>query len=274
MEKLSEDDIQIVIEAFKENSDYDFSDYSVKSFTRRIEKLVADNRTTAEDLAIKISSNPTFLEKCAKDITVNTTELFRDPQIWIKIKNEIIPKYKYENEINVWHAGASTGQEVFSLLILFKENGLFKKVNSFATDLNQRVLDVASSGKYKYREIDEYIDNFNETFINDKIKPNLEDYLEISRKRSMIKVRPEIFKKPVFQKHDLVSLHNPFEKKFHIIMCRNVLIYFNHELQNRIFEFFHKNMHPGGTLVIGRHEGILGEIGSEFNKYGTIYVKK
>ncbi len=275
MEQLSEKHVNDFIEAVKGHSDYDFSEYSIKSFTRRLEKMTGDNKTDMTGLINKITSNKTFLEKIIKDITVNTTELFRDPQIWQKINTDILPKYKDEPEINIWHAGVSTGQEVFSMLILLDAAGLYEKSNVYATDLNTDVLDVAKTGKYKYREIDEYISNFNEAFKGSKKGvPPLKKYLDISKKRSMIKVKSTLFNKPIFKKHDLVSLKNPFDIKYHIICCRNVLIYFNHELQNRIFENFHKSMHKGGTLVIGRHEGILGEIGSEFDKYGTIYIKK
>ncbi len=275
MEQLSEKDVMDFINAVKNYSDYDFSEYSIKSFTRRLEKLTMDNNTDIEGLIRKISNNQVFLEKIIKDITVNTTELFRDPQIWQKINKDILHKYKNEDQINVWHAGSSTGQEVFSMLILLESAGLFEKTNVYATDLNTDVIDVAKSGKYKYREIDEYINNFNTAFEGSKTEtPPLKKYLDISKKRSMIKVKSFLFNKPIFKKHDLVSLTNPFDVKYHIICCRNVLIYFNHELQNRIFENFHKSMHQGGTLIIGRHEGILGEIGSEFEKYGTIYIKK
>lgn len=275
MTQVTEQDLQLFIDAISENSDYDFEDYSVKSFTRRIEKLLSDNRTDIDGLVKKVTNSSSFLEKTVKNITVNTTELFRDPQIWVKIKNDIIERYSNEPEINIWHAGSSTGQEVFSLLILMHHLGLYDKINSFGTDLNTDVLNVARSGKYKYREIDEYINNFEETFYDCKKKPKLENYIEINNKKSLIKIKPFIFEKPIFTKHDLVTLKNPYEdKKYHMILCRNVLIYFNHDLQNQIFEMFYDNLVPGGTLIIGRHEGILGEIGNKFEKHGTIYIKK
>lgn len=270
---VTNDEITAFVEAVKNASDYDFSEYSIKSFTRRLEKLTGDYRMTVDDIIKKIQVNKPFLEELVKNITVNTTEIFRDPEIWVTIKNDIIRKYQHENPINIWHAGASTGQEVYTMLILLKQAGLFNNANVYGTDLNSDVLDVAISGKYKYREIDEYIKNFNETFVEPG-KYDLTDYLEISRKRSLMKVKPFLLDKAIFSKHDLTSLVNPFDKKFHIIFCRNVLIYFNHELQNKIFEFFLDNLVSGGTLIIGKHEGILGDIGARFQKYGTIYVKK
>jgi chemotaxis protein methyltransferase CheR len=245
----------------------------VKSFTRRVEKIVQDNHLSLPALLDKLKNNRSFLEQTVKDITVNTTEIFRDPEIWQTIRKEILPRYKDEPFINIWHAGASTGQEAFSLLILLKEAGLYEKANVYATDLNLDVLETAKSGKYKYREIDEYINNYTAAF-SDTTEPPMKNYIEISRLKSLIKVNPLLTGKPHYAKHDLTSCVNPFGIKFHIIMCRNVLIYFNHELQNSIFKFFHENMKEQGTLIIGRHEGILGEIGVKFDKHGTIYFKK
>ncbi len=269
----TQDDIRLFTEAVKQYSDYDFSDYSVKSFSRRVAKLSQDNKMTVRQIAERITVDEKFLERIVKDITVNTTEIFRDPVIWQSIRKTIIPRFQNEDFINIWHAGASTGQEVFSMLILLKQFDIFDKSKVFATDLNTDVLEVAASGVYKYREIDEYLDNYAEA-MEDLDVPPLTDYMDISRKRSTIKVKPFLTQKPTYQKHDLVTCTNPFDRKFHIIFCRNVLIYFNHELQNRIFESFYNSLVPGGALIIGKHEGILGEIGMKFQKFGTIYIKK
>jgi chemotaxis protein methyltransferase CheR len=271
--ELTQQEVELFIQVLRENSDYDFGNYSVKSFTRRVEKILNDHQTGLTALLEKLKNNRGFLEQTVKDITVNTTEIFRDPEIWQVIRKEIIPKYKDEPIINIWHAGSSTGQEVFSLEILLKEAGLFEKSNIYATDLNMDVLETAKSGKYKYREIDEYINNYTAAF-SDTAEPPMKDYIEISRLKSLIKIKPFLTEKPHYAKHDLTSCVNPFGVTFHIIMCRNVLIYFNHDLQNSIFRFFYENMKEKGTLIIGRHEGILGEIGAKFDKHGTIYFKK
>jgi len=188
--ELSQQEISLFINALKSCTEYDFSEYSIKSFTRRVEKLVTDNNLKITELIEKIRSNDEFLEKVVRDITVNTTELFRDPEIWRTIRTEIIPRYKDEPEINVWHAGCSTGQEIFSFLILINEFGLFNKTNVFASDLNSEVIEIAQSGKYKYREIDEYINNYTNAFLDTKMPP-MANYIDISRAKSLIKIRAE-----------------------------------------------------------------------------------
>ncbi len=274
MKELSPEEIRLFIDAVSANSDYDFSDYSVKSFTRRVQKLSADYRTDVSGLIKRLSEDSDFLETLVKDITVNTTEVFRDPAVWRILDREILPAYKDSFRINIWHAGVSTGQEVYTLLILLKHHGLFDKARVYASDLNSDVLEVAKSGKYKYREIDDYIKNFNETFKDSDILYKFDDYFKVSRGRNLIKVKSFLLDKVEYKKHDLTSLTNPFAVKYDLIFCRNVLIYFNHDLQNRVIKLFESSLFRGGALVIGKHEGILGSIADKFEKRGTIFIKK
>jgi len=274
---VTQKDVDLFIEAVKQKSTYDFSNYSVKSFTRRIDKILTDNNFDIFTLIKKINKSDKYLEEIVKEITVNTTELFRDPQMW-QIFADIIENYYRNNEkIKIWHAGCSTGQEVYSLLILMHQLNLFDKVEVYASDINEDVLEVARSGKYKYRDISEYIENYKEALkeLPEEMKKlDFSDYIEVNKRRDSIKIKPFLTEKPTFLKHDLVSNAPLFETDFDIIMCRNVLIYFNHDLQNKIFEFFHDNLKTDGSLVIGRHEGILGAIANKFKKKDTIYVKK
>ncbi len=274
---VTQKDVDLFIDAVKQKSTYDFSNYSVKSFTRRIDKILTDNNFDVFALIKKINKNDKYLEEIVKEITVNTTELFRDPQMWQVFTTIIENYYKSNKKIKIWHAGCSTGQEVYSLLILMHHLNLFDKVEVYASDINEDVLNVARSGKYKYRDISEYIENYN-TALKDlpaKMKKlEFSDYIDVNKRRDSIKIKSFLTEKPTFLKHDLVNHKDLFETDFDIIMCRNVLIYFNHDLQNKIFEFFHDNLKTDGSLVIGRHEGILGAIANKFKKKDTIYVKK
>lgn len=274
MEDLNEQEINSFLDAIKKVSDYNFEEYSIKSFTRRLQKILSDEKLDMDDLINKISSNKVFLEQIVKDITVNTTEIFRDPEIWTTINQTIIPKFKDEPNINIWHAGASTGQEVYTMLIMLKQHGIFDRSNVYASDINTDVLDVAKSGKYKYREIDEYIKNFNTTYGDNENKYDINDYFKISRIRNLMKVRSILLNKVQYKKHDLTTLTNPFSVKYNMLFCRNVLIYFNHKLQNKIFQTFYDSLKTGGVLIVGKHESMLGGISDKFEKKGTIYIKK
>ncbi len=274
MENLTPEEIQLFIKTVADHSNYDFSNYSTKSFTRRLEKIREDYNFPFPKLLEKISKKPQFTEEVVKKITVNTTEIFRNPEIWQTINKDIIPRYKDEENINIWHAAASTGQEAYTMLILLKQHNLYEKSRVYATDINSDVLKTAESGVYKHKDVNEYVHNFNETYKNTEIQPDINDYFKILRKRHTVKVKPFLLKKTQYRVHDLTKLTNPFEQKFHMIFCRNVLIYFNHELQDKIIQMFERSLVKGGTLVIGKHEDILGNVVNCFEKRGTIFIKK
>jgi chemotaxis protein methyltransferase CheR len=277
---VSAEEVSLFINTIKSVSDYDFSDYSEKSFCRRVEKLLGDYETDVMGLVKRVRTDKDFLEKVVKDITVNTTELFRDPTIWHTLRYRILPKLKDNNVINIWHAGCSTGQEVYSMMILLNELGLLDKSKIYATDINTDVIEAAKSGLYKFRFNIGYLDAFDKV-----IKENpynfdehrdvpYEKYFVIDKSKDSIKMNSFLREKPVFRKLDLVSGTNIFYTKFDIILCRNVLIYFNNELQNRVFELFHKSLFDGGYLVLGIHESMLGPMTSKFEKKGSNYRKK
>lgn len=273
-------DLLLFISTLKSVSSYDFSEYSDKSLKRRLAKVLIDYKVDLTGLLQQLKSNPPFLEQVVKDITVNTTELFRDPNIWQILKFNILPKFKNQQTINIWHAGCSTGQEVYSLLILLYELNLFDKAKVYGTDINSDVLQVARKGQYKYRFNINYLDNFDKA-----VKENpynyeafeeipYEKYFTIDKSKDLIKMNQFLLDKPVFKKHDLVKDGNIFYGKFDLILCRNVIIYFNYELQNKVFDLFHNNLYPSGYLLLGMHESILGPFSSRFDKMGHFYQKK
>jgi chemotaxis protein methyltransferase CheR len=278
--QVEQEDINRVIIAIKSNSDYDFSNYSIKSFTRRIEKTMFDFKLDLNGLMKNIKSSPEFIEELVKNITVNTTELFRDPKAWQSLRYRILNQFTDNRKINIWHAGCSTGPEVYSMLILLNELGLLDRANVFATDINEDVLEIAKTGEYTYRFNLEYFENFNKVIcenpFNLEIKNNIpySNYFEIDKKNDQIKVHEFLRKKPVWIKHDLVRETNVFNTKFDLILCRNVLIYFNTELQSKVFETFYQSLFRQGVLMIGIHESIIGPMTNSFIKSGLLYIKK
>jgi chemotaxis protein methyltransferase CheR len=273
--EIRDEEIREFIAALAGSSKYDFNDYSEKSFRRRMEKLVNDNHCSLADLMKKMKANPALLEKIVIDITVNTTEIFRDPKVWIELRDEIIPSFKNQDEIHVWHAGSSSGQEVYSFLMLMNELGLMEKTHSIGTDLNTDMLEEARKGVYKYRFIAEYLPNFDLVLNSDPSVPKIpyNKYMDIDEGRDTLKMKPFLTAKPTYQKHDLVKEGNNFGKQFDLILCRNVLIYFNNNLQNKVFEMFWQSLKPNGYLVIGLHESIMGPASVKFLKKNQHYRK-
>src|SRR5690554_6427198 len=136
---ITDQDLQYFVTTLKNSSKYDFSEYSDKSLKRRLQKVLTDFNLDITGLISAIINKPEFTEKIVKEITVNTTELFRDPQVWHTLRSRILPRFKNNKNINIWHAGCSTGQEVYSMMILLNEMGMLDKAKIFASDLNSDV---------------------------------------------------------------------------------------------------------------------------------------
>jgi chemotaxis protein methyltransferase CheR len=277
---VTNEDVQRFITAIKMSSAYDFADYSERSFKRRLEKLLIDNHMDINQLSLKVAKDKNFLEKVVKDITVNTTELFRDPEMWVTLKYQILPKLKKNKSIFIWHAGCSSGQEIYSMLILLSELDMFEQAKVFATDINTDILETAKKGTYKYRFNLGYLDNFDKVLkenpynFEDKKDVPYEKYFDIDKVKDTITMKQFLREKAVFRKHDLVKDSNIFYSKFDLILCRNVIIYFNNKLQNHVIELFNNSLYRDGYLILGAHESILGPIANNFDRIKGFYKKK
>jgi chemotaxis protein methyltransferase CheR len=276
---ITDQDYQLFVYALKNSSKYDFSQYSEKSLKRRILKILTDHNLTLTALISRMKSDPDFVERIVKEITVNTSELFRDPQVWQTLRFIILPRFKNNSIINIWHAGCSTGQEVYSMLILLNELNLLEKTKIYATDINSDVMDIAKQGEYRYRFNLSYLDNFDKVIKENPYNYDeyndvpYDKYFTLDKATDTIRMNPFLREKPVFKKHDLVTENNTLYVKFDLILCRNVIIYFNYNLQCQVFDLFHQNLYESGCLMLGLHETILGTHAAKFQKKGHAYLK-
>ncbi len=277
---VTDKDLINFVVALKGSSNYDLSEYSDKSLKRRLKKVLADFNVDMAGLISSVKNYPVFAENIVKEITVNTTELFRDPPVWHMLRSRILPRFKNNSTINIWHAGCSTGQEVYSMMILLNELGMLDKAKIFASDINTDVLETAKKGVYKYRFNIGYLDNFDKVIKQNPLNYEefndvpYEKYFDIDKVKDVITMKKNLSEKPIFRKHDLVQDGNLFFAKFDLILCRNVIIYFNYSLQNKVFELFHSNLYTKGVLLLGMHETILGPWAAKFEKLGQAYIKK
>ena len=277
---ITDSELVQVIQTIRSVSTYDFSEYSEKSLKRRFVRILMDYRITTNELLHRLRGQPKFVEEVIKKVTVNTTEMFRDPPVWFSLRGEILAKLAQKQVINIWHAGCSTGQEVYSMIILLNEMGLLNKTELYASDLNTDVIDVAKKGVYKYKFNIGYLDNFDKVIRNDANNPLIvknipyEKYFEIDQVSDKLKINQSFLDKPNYAKLDLVKDNNIFNVTFDLIMCRNVIIYFNYNLQNKIFQLFHNSLCNNGYLMLGIHESILGPFSTKFEKRGYYYLRK
>ena len=259
------------LQVLKEFSPYDFSDYSDNSISRRIQKVMRDYKLSLNGLIERTKTDNDFAEQVIESLAVNTTELFRDPTLWTFLLENVYPSFKRKPSINIWHAGCSSGQEVYSNLAMLDHLKLLDRTTIYATDISRKVLEQAKKGIYKYNFNKIYIDNFNQVFHDKPV--DFEDYFEINDVEDKIIVKDIIKNKVQFIKHDLIQKQLPFFNKFDIIFCRNVLIYFNVGLQSKVIDKFYQSFFSNGTLVLGTHETISGFYKTKFIKNNLVYSK-
>ena len=272
MQKNSGDiDFKEYLNVIKEHSQYDFSDYSDNSISRRVQKVMRDYNMSYEDLVEKTKNDITFVEQIVDALAVNTTELFRDPTLWRFLLEKIYPTLKKKATLNIWHAGCSSGQEVYSNIIMLDHLNMLDRTTIYASDISKKILDQAKKGVYKYDFNKNYIDNFNQVFFGKNV--DFKKYIDINEHEDKFTIKDFLKEKVKFIRYDLVQEELPFYNKFDIIFCRNVLIYFNINLQSKIINRFYQNLFPGGILCLGAHETISGFYKTKFMKNGLVFNK-
>lgn len=244
-------DLRKLTEAIRLYRNYDFTNYAMSSFKRRILRVLEIGQIpSVEHLIQKIREEEGYIDELLTEITVNVTEMFRDPSFWRVVRDHIIPNILLNhNTISIWHAGCSSGEEVFTMAILLKEMGIYDKAKIIATDLDKVILDKARRGEYAAKNMD--LNNKN--YIRFQGTNKLEDYYKVSGGK--VFMDKSLLEGVSFREHDLVrgSIFN----KFDIILCRNVMIYFNQTLQNEVLKKLHESLFKYGYLTIGSKESLI-----------------
>lgn len=228
---------------------YDFRQYSEASLDRRLSYLLAEHQTTnLIDLLKMALDTPEGFQKILGSLTINTTEFFRDPSVYKALREEVFPLLKTYSKVTIWSAGCSTGEEVLSLAIALKEEGLDKRTTIYATDINPFVLKTAKTGIYSAS----CIQSFNKNYAAAGGKGAPSQYY--SAEYGLVRFNPDLLEKVVFTEHNLVT--DSVFLEAHLIMCRNVFIYFNRDLQQRVLNLFVKSLVHKGFLVLGSKESL------------------
>jgi chemotaxis protein methyltransferase CheR len=159
-------DIRSFQATVRNHSSYDFSQYSHTSLKRRLIRILLEHEMSMDELTSRMSSDSGFLESVIRKVTVHTTELFRDPDVWKMIMSQLLPLYAGQEVIRIWHPGCSTGQEIYSMLIVLDHLNLLGKSKVYGSDINQEVIEKAEAGTYKYRFNQSYLENFDKVILN------------------------------------------------------------------------------------------------------------
>jgi chemotaxis protein methyltransferase CheR len=241
--------IALLIKTIYTKYGYDFSDYAEASLKRRINRIMLHFKIfDFEELLEKITQNDVFFNIFLEEITVNVTDMFRDPAFFSVLRNYVLPELASYPIIRIWHAGCSTGEEVYATAIILKELGLLNRSLLYATDINLHVLEVASNGSYSV----DLMKTFNENYLASGGLFKLSDYYLVSAGKAVF--NDDLRSRMVFSPHNLV-IDQSFNE-FNLILCRNVMIYFNRTLQDRVLQLFNHSLSSLGFLALGTKETI------------------
>nr|WP_256700834.1 protein-glutamate O-methyltransferase CheR [Paenibacillus sp. P46E] len=248
-QELEQIEIELLLSGVHRLYGYDFRNYALPSLKRRIWHHVhAENVASISALQEKVLHNRDCFERFVYSLSIPVTEMFRDPGLFLTFRQKVIPLLRTYPYIRIWHAGCSTGEEVYSMAILLHEEGLYDKARIYATDMNARSLQQAKEGVYEISKMKQYTKNYMEA---GGTRAFSEYY---TAKYNSVILQPYLRKNIIFAEHNLAT--DTSFNEFNVIFCRNVMIYFNDELRDHVHGLFHESLSRFGVLVLGSKESI------------------
>ena len=247
--QLSDEELDLLINDLMDVHGYDFTNYSRESLRRRVARIMQlDKHPSFAEFRYYVLNSSDYFLRVVEEITVNVTEMFRDPSFYTAIRKEVLPVLATYPFIRIWHAGCSTGEEVYSMSILLQEANLLHKSLLYATDINPRVLEHAKRGIYRLKQMKQYSSNYMEA----GGKADFSKYY--TSQYDFVKFNSELSARVIFSTHNLVSDRSFNE--FQLIVCRNVLIYFDKHLQANVLKLFDDSLEKLGFLALGSKESL------------------
>jgi chemotaxis protein methyltransferase CheR len=246
---LTDEEIDVLLRDIHEIYGYDFNEYAKASLKRRINRLFTlDRFPSFAEFRFRIKTNTDYFTRFIEQITVNVTEMFRDPDFYLALRKEVLPILSTYPFIRIWHAGCSTGEEVYSMAILLKETNLLHKSILYATDINPKVVQRAASGIFQLSHMKQYSENYIQS-------GGIQDFSAYYTAGNNKVIFDQAFKKHmVFSTHNLAA-ESSFNE-FQLIVCRNVLIYFDRDLQAKVFNLFNDSLERLGFIALGSKESL------------------
>jgi len=240
-------EIELLLEGIFRHYGFDFRSYAYSSMRRRLWKRIrAEGLASVTALQERVLHDSAVMERLLDDLSVNVTAMFRDPSFYHAFRATVVPLLRTYPFLRVWHAGCATGEEVLSMAILLHEEGLYERTRIYATDINETVLQKARSGIFPLDRMQEYTENY----IRGGGTRSFSEYYTAKYDGALF--NPMFLKNVVYSQHNLVTDRSFSE--FHVILCRNVLIYFDKTLQNRVHNLFYESLVTFGILGLGSKE--------------------
>ena len=246
---LEEIELSLLLEGVYRHYGFDFREYAPASLRRRVwRRAHAEGVTTLSALQDVLLHDPQSMERLLLDLSINVTAMFRDPTFYAAFREKVLPQLRTYPFTRIWVAGCSTGEEVYSLAILLHEAGLYERARIYATDINESVLERARAGVFPLEKMKEYTQNYLKSGGTRAFSEYyLAAYDGAQFQRSLIE-------NVVFAQHNLAS--DGSFNEFNVIICRNVMIYFDRTLQNRVHTLFYESLAHLGVLGLGHKEAI------------------
>lgn len=242
-------EVALLLEGVFRHYGYDFRDYAPASIRRRIlSRVEAEGAKSVSGLQERVLREPACMERLLLGLTVHVSSMFRDPGFYVAFREKVVPLLRTYPFARIWHAGCSTGEEVYSLAILLQEEGIYERCRIYATDLSEAVLQGAKEGVFPLAAMKEHTENYQRA----GGKTSFSDYYTAKYDHALF--RPSLRENGVFAQHNLVT-DGPFNE-FNVILCRNVMIYFNKSLQERVHGLLHQSLARLGVLGLGRKESL------------------
>ncbi len=247
--ELEQIEIELLLEGIYQHYGFDFRSYAYASIRRRLWKRIeAEGLSTISALQDRVLHDSDLMERLLLDLSINVTAMFRDPGFYRVFREQVVPTLRTYPFIRIWHAGCATGEEVYSMAILLEEEGLYERSRIYATDINEVVLQKAKAGIFPIDRMQEYTENY----IAAGGKRSFSDYYVAKYDGALF--HPSLTKNVVFSQHNLVTDRSFSE--FNVILCRNVLIYFDKTLQARVLTLFYDSLAMFGALALGSKESL------------------
>lgn len=242
-------EIQLLLEGVFRYYGFDFRNYAPASLKRRIWNAVrAEKINSISGLQERVLHDPACMERLLLALSVNVTAMFRDPSFFRAFRSKVVPLLRTYPFMRIWHAGCSTGEEVYSLAILLQEEGLYNRCRIYATDMNEAVLKKAKAGIFPLKSMQEYT----QSHLHAGGKHSFSEYYTAAYDNAIF--HSSLRENVVFSQHNLAT--DGSFNEFNVILCRNVLIYFNKLLQERVHNLFYDSLSRFGILGLGRQETI------------------